>query len=71
MMHYQQDIMASVKNASLARATADHSLYFKFIKVTTCTCTLLVLTAPAFVLTHIEYANNQTHISMNTMVMIV
>jgi hypothetical protein len=31
-----QEIMASVKSASLARAT-DHSLYFKFIKVIMCT----------------------------------
>jgi hypothetical protein len=51
-----QEIMASVKSASLATAT-DHSLYLKIIKVTTCTwvrvrgyvyvgtctCTLLVL----------------------------
>jgi hypothetical protein len=69
MMHCcQQDIMASVKIASSATRATDHSLYFKFIKVTTCTCTLLVLTAPAFVLTHIEYANNQTHISMNMVI---
>jgi hypothetical protein len=31
-----QEIMASVKSASLATAT-DHSLYLKIIKVTTCT----------------------------------
>jgi hypothetical protein len=31
-----QEIMASVKSASLATAT-DHSLYLKCIKVTTCT----------------------------------
>jgi hypothetical protein len=39
-----QEIMASVKSASLVTAT-DHSLYFKFIKVTT--CTLLVVYLPA------------------------
>jgi hypothetical protein len=38
MMHCcQQDIMASVKIASSATRATDHSLYFKFIKVTMCT----------------------------------
>jgi hypothetical protein len=40
-----QDIMVSVKSASLATAT-DHSLYFKFIKVTTSTCTVPACTYP-------------------------
>ena len=43
-MHCYQQIMASVKSESLARAT-DHSLYFKFIIVTTVYCTR----APTFV----------------------
>ena len=37
-----QEIMASVKSASLVATATDHSLYLKFIKVTT--CTLLVPT---------------------------